>query len=360
MERKLVTIRRIDEIKTHPNADALELAIISGWQCVVKKDEFKEGDLVSYFEIDSLIPISEEFEFLRGSSFIKKEWLKDIFDEGECFRLRTIKLRKEISQGLVVPLPAKLKSYPEGTDITVYYGVHKYDPPVNSVGFNVGQPKGNFPSWGRKTDQERIQNLKKEFQEHYDNETKFEVTIKLDGSSLSFGISPEGEKVVCSRNLSLKLDSEDSKFVSMVNSLGVFEHEYFNLDKIECGVDCSPDITPMLIQGELIGEGIQGNKEKLTGNDFYVFDIYWPNSRSYLDVESRYAIIENLGLKHAPILHKSITLKELGLHSIEDVLRYAEGKSLFADEREGVVFKSIDGKFSFKAISNKWLLKHGE
>lgn len=356
MERKLVTIRKIDEIRIHPNADLLELAIIGGWQCVVKKDEFKEGDMISYFEIDSLIPISEEFEFLRKSSYIKKEYLNNIFENGECFRLRTVKLRKEISQGLIVPLPNKLKSYPEGTDVTVYYGVHKYDPPLSSSGnFFIGLPKGNFPSWGRKTDQERIQNLKKEFQEHYDASTLFEVTIKLDGSSLSFGISPEGEKVVCSRNLSLKLDSEDSKFVSMVNSLGVFEHRYFSQPPEYYG-NKLPDISSMLIQGELIGEGIQGNKENIVGNDFYVFDIYCPHVKSYIDADSRYSIVESLGLKHVPILHKAVTLKELGLHSIEDVLKYAEGKSLFATEREGIVFKSINGDFSFKAISNKWLV----
>ncbi len=104
--RKLVTIRKVNEIKEHPNADLLELAVIDGWQCVVKKGEFKAGESIVFFEIDSVLPVKEEFEFLRKSSYIKKDWLPN----GEGFRLKTIKLRKEISQGLIIKLPDELRN----------------------------------------------------------------------------------------------------------------------------------------------------------------------------------------------------------------------------------------------------------
>lgn len=103
--RKLVTFRVIDEIKPHCNADKLELAMIGGWQCIVKKDDFKAGELVIFFEIDSLLPIKPEFEFLRQYSYVQKEWLKSESNpEGEGFRLRTLKLRGEISSGIVLKI----------------------------------------------------------------------------------------------------------------------------------------------------------------------------------------------------------------------------------------------------------------
>ncbi len=97
--RKLATVRKIAEIKPHNNADALELAVVDGWQCVVKKGDFNAGDLVIYFEVDSVLPVLPVYEFLRKGCYVKKDWLT----KGEGFRLKTIKLRGEKSQGLVLP-----------------------------------------------------------------------------------------------------------------------------------------------------------------------------------------------------------------------------------------------------------------
>lgn len=152
-ERKLATIRKIDSILVHPNADLLELAIIGGWQCVVKKGEFKAGDLCVYFEIDSLLPVIPEFEFLRKSSYIKKDWLEPYFENGECFRLKTIRLRKEYSQGLIIPIPDEVINSYElylgteeesiGADVTEFFGVVKCEPPLNPS--MQGKTAGNFP-----------------------------------------------------------------------------------------------------------------------------------------------------------------------------------------------------------------------
>jgi RNA ligase (TIGR02306 family) len=190
--RKLATLRKIAKIISHTNADNLELAIIDGWQVVVKKNEFKQNDLVVYFEIDSLLPITEEFEFLRKSSYIKKDWLKSSFRNGEAFRLRTIKLRKELSQGLIIPISDKLSvvinngSVNIDDDLSDFFGVKKYDPPLNISNATRSLVQGKFPESIPKTDQTRIQNLSyDELLESFQLAETFEVTQKYNGSSIT-------------------------------------------------------------------------------------------------------------------------------------------------------------------------------
>lgn len=335
--RQLATIRKIDNITGIPDADAIEVATVGGWKVVVKKDEFNIGDLVIYCEIDSWIP-HELAPFLSKGKDPRE------YEEVKGERLRTVKLRGQVSQGLI--LPKDVLSAPEytwlveGDDVTDILNIKKYEPPVPAQ--LAGLIKGNFPSWGHKTDQERCQNLVKEIQDAYDRDVKFEVTVKLDGSSMSVG-QFEDETVVCSRNLSLKLDQENNTFVNTARKNGL-------LEKIV-------DLKHIMISGELMGPGIQKNREKLTEHEFFVFDIFDPKTGEYVSNESRYCIVDALDLKHVPILHKSVTLRELGLDSVEKILEFADGPSLNVGTREGVVFKSVDGSFSFKAISNKFLLK---
>ena len=126
MERKLASIRKVREIKPIEGADAIELAIVDGWQCVAKKGEFKVNDLCVYFEIDSFLPIKDEFEFLRKSSYKK-------MGEAEGFRLKTIKLRGELSQGLIIPISnfnEDIQKMEEGTDLTDILEVQKYEQPI--------------------------------------------------------------------------------------------------------------------------------------------------------------------------------------------------------------------------------------
>ena len=120
--RKLATVQTISEIKTHPNADAIELAIIKGWQVVVKKGEFQPGDKVIYLEIDSWVPT-------EIAPFLTKNLVPREYDGVRGERLRTVKLRGEISQGLVLPLntlpPAVMDDVDSGTDLTEILGVLK-------------------------------------------------------------------------------------------------------------------------------------------------------------------------------------------------------------------------------------------
>ena len=329
--RKLASIRRIGEVRAIEGADAIEAVQIDGWQCVAKKGEFKAGDLCCYFEIDSFLPTTNpafEFMAVRGAT-------KDA--EGKAgYRLRTVKLRGTLSQGLALPLTALFAGpewLNEGDDVTEHLGVTKWEPAMPAC--LGGEAKSTFPGWIRKTDQERIQNVP--FILLLDLE--YEVTIKLDGSSMT-AYHRDGEFGVCSRNLDLR-ETEGNTFWKVAKRHGLPERlaEFGNI----------------AIQGELIGPGIQGNQEKLADHAMYVFDVWIIDEQRYATQAERLDIVSHLGLNHAPILH----YKAIAPATVADALALADGPSLNAAvKREGLVFKSLCGSQSWKAISNKWLLKH--
>lgn len=334
-ERKLASVRRIHSIEPIENADAIELAKVDGWQVVVKKGEFSIGDLVIYCEVDSWIP-----ETLAPFLFKGRE-----FNSVKGERLRTIKLRGQLSQGLILPKPISLVDACEGDDVTATLGIQKWEKPLPAQ--LVGQAKGFFPEFLRKTDQERCQNLTNEIQESFGNGDRFEVTIKLDGSSLT-AYFKDGEVGVCSRNLELKINDENAgnTFIKTAIDTGL-------LDAMKAyGKNIA-------VQGELMGEGIQGNREGLKQHQIFVFDIYDIDSREYLTPDERITVFEELKVlsfkgDHCPVLSCDMQLPS---GDVSDLLEFAEGASLNHPVREGLVFKRMDGKFSFKSISNKFLLK---
>jgi len=343
--RKLASIRVVDEIKVHPNADSLELAMIGGWQCVVKKGEFIPGDVVVYFEVDSVLPIRDEYEFLRKGCYTKKDWLPN----GEGFRLKTIRLRGEYSQGLVfhlgsIDVPWENEHKVPDVDVTEFLSVVKWDPPLPAC--LSGQAKGSFPSFIPKTDQERAQNITREIASAAAAGDQFEATIKLDGSSCTMFFN-EGEAGVCSRNLQLKDDDENAgnTFVRVFRESGIKDF------LTQLGVNVA-------IQGELMGPGIQGNREGLNEVKFFVYDIYDIDNQEYLLPEYREQFFDTImmpcGVKahHVPVVFQNAVLPA----TIEELLEWAEGPSINHPIREGLVFKHCKGGFSFKVISNKFLL----
>lgn len=333
MERKLASIRKISDLSPIEGADKIELATIDGWKVVVAKDvNHKVGDLIVYCEVDSFLPIKPEFEFLRKTSY------KKMSDGREGFRLKTIKLRGQISQGLILPISVfgdfGWTAY-EGIDVTEKLGIVKYEPPIPAQ--LSGMVKGNFPSFLKKTDEERVQNLAKEF-ESYRNEL-FYVTEKLDGSSVTYYVKDEVFGV-CSRNLDL-LEDEN-------NSMWKFAAETGLRDRM---VKLGKNIA---IQGEIIGEGIQGNPYQRIGQTVKIFNGFDIDKYDYLSLEELLELVKTLEVKTVPILDLDFTLPE----TIDELLLMAEGKSVLnlKAEREGLVIRSHDRKISFKSISNKFLL----
>lgn len=367
-ERKLASIRRIADIQPIEGADAIVVATVDGWKVVVKKNEFKVGDLALYLEIDSWVP-HELAPFLsKGQEPREYNGVK-----GE--RLRTIKLRGQVSQGLLLPLstwaPARRpwtiaeEGFEEGSDLTEYLNIQKWEAPIPAQ--LQGQAAGTFPtSLIPKTDQERIQNCFGEIQKRakrfttekvWNAETQtleehpvvvpedfkeptYEVTMKLDGSSCTI-FRWEGELRVCSRNLELKINEEnkDNSFVAMALKIG---------DRIPEGY---------AVQGELMGPGIQGNREGFTEHKFFVFDVFNIYKHEYLHPSVRKTFCLDHLLTHVPILHKMITAPA----SVEEGLAIAEGPSINHKIREGLVWKcNEDPSFSFKTISNQFLLKGGD
>ena len=328
--RKMATVRVIDSILPIPDADSIECAVIGGWKVVTKKGEYKPGDLAIYCEIDSWIP-HELAPFLSKGEPKEYNGVK-----GE--RLRTIRLRKQLSQGLLLPYSIVGTLWGEGDDVSELLNIQKWEAPVNPQ--LAGQVKGNFPSQIPKTDQERVQNLKREL-ENYDS-VLFEVTEKMEGSSMTCYLI-DGEFGVCSRNMDLKRDENNTFWWVAIQEDIEQKLRAYGTDNIA-------------IQGELIGPGIQGNIYNLISHHFKVFDVYDIQEGYYLLPEDRKTFVEAVGLKHVPMLGTHLLVDP----DIDSILLAAEGKSLLnpSQEREGVVYKSMNSQFSFKAISNKYLLKN--
>lgn len=370
--RKLATIRKISEINPIPGADAIEVATVGGWKVVVKRGEFSAGDLAVYVEIDSWVPT-------ELAPFLSKGQEPRVFNGVKGERLRTVKLRGQVSQGLLLPLSTwgpknrpwtiSEEEFKEGEDITKYLGIQKWEAPIPAA--LAGQVHGPFPSWMHKTDQERCQNLVEEiFVENKD--AKYEVTVKLDGTSMTVFARARADENdpslvqldsgVCSRNLWLKVNKENENntlvHVAVKSGLlGILESLARNGDG------------SFAIQGELMGPGIQGNRENLKTHQFFIFDIQNVETGAYLDPSARALLVLDLYtlgvdsemVQHVPILAQRAEMSDtLGISNVEDLLKFADGKSLNHQVREGVVFKRVDGGFSFKAISNQFLLKGGE
>jgi RNA ligase (TIGR02306 family) len=201
-ERKMATIRKIDEIRPIEGADAIEAAVVGGWVVVIKKGEFKAGDLAVYLEIDSWVPHVV-------APFLSKGQEPREFNGVKGERLRTVKLRGTTSQGLLLPINI-LDSIPSeeagawmsGDDVTEFLGIQKWEAPIPAS--LSGDVEGVFPTVVPKTDQERIQNLTEELKTWQSNSAfTWEVTEKLDGSSMTVFVHGDREGV-CSRNWALK------------------------------------------------------------------------------------------------------------------------------------------------------------
>lgn len=358
--RQLATIQRIADVQPILGADTIEKVQVKDWWCVAKKGEFKTGDLCVYFEIDSLLPKSNPaFSFLERGTKEKTMVVEGVTYTG--YRLKTIRLRGQISQGLALPL--ETLSICDGClladgfavvgqDVSEDLGIVKYEPPIPAQ--LQGKVKGAFPGFLPKTDEERVQNIGDLVEKHSSLKTAFYVTEKLDGTSATFfkhTTLKEGTFFgVCSRNLEL-LETEGNTHWAMARKYDL-EH------RIPNGI---------CIQGEIVGDGIQGNPLGIQGHELYIYNVYDINKASYLSFASMVDFLnerfKDVGLKMVPILYQAYLLG-----NVEGILHDADGPSTINPnaKREGIVLRPrlqmsevIGGqnqRFSFKAISNDYLL----
>jgi len=345
MERKLVTIRTVSEIRPIPGADRIEVAVVDGWDCVVNTGKFSAGDRCVYFEIDSFLPVEERYEFLRKYSYRK------LSDGREGFRLKTARFRGQISQGLLMPLSdfPELESgaLKENCDLSALLKVVKYEPPIPAN--LAGLVKGPFPSFIQKSDEERIQNLPEYFERY--KGALFEETEKLDGSSCTYYWC-DGAFGVCSRNLEL-LETGDNTQWKLAGEMNVKE----SLAALNKNI---------ALQGEIVGPGINKNTLRLPKTGFYIYNVYDIDLRRYQTPDERKETLKALGndrIDRVPVLNEGIDIfARIG--SMKELLEYAKGRSKLnpGRDREGIVFKShfLDENrniVSFKAISNDYLLE---
>ncbi len=347
--RKLASIQKIKAVMPIPDADRLELVQVLGWKCVGGKNEFHEGDLVVYFEIDSFLPVCEEFEFLRKSSYKNNEYM------GEGFRLKTMKFRGEISQGLCLGIE-KLPQLnglelSEGMDVTTILGIREWEIPerAGSSGTIIGDRPGFIP----KTDETRIQSapeLLKEFEG-----LPYYITTKMDGSSHSIGVR-DGIVSYTGHNFTYKDDGKSS-FVEYAKTKGIPEKMTQYVDEKK--------ISTLVLQGEWCGEGIQKNRLKLKSPEWFVFTARVDDKRTNL--ETLRDICQYVGCQMVPVEEEGEDL--LGKYPDEQaLLTRAEGVGYNGTVREGIVIRPIEpvhsytlsGPLSMKVINNKYLIKNDE
>jgi len=346
--RKMASIQRVVETFPIEGADAIEGCQVLGWKCVIKKGELKAGDLCVYFEIDSLLPQREEFEFLKSKHY----------------RIKTIKLKGQVSQGLAIPLDqityVDLSSFTEDDDVTEVLGVYKYEEVLPAC--LRGKVAGKFPGFLQKTDEERIQGCLSLLEKNAGRIVY--ATEKLDGSSFSAylkdDISAEGYEAddpikkfgVCSRNLELKTDDDYFTGGDIKNTFWkVSRDENIEYKLRKYGKNIA-------VQGEIVGPGIQKNKYYLQKIKLYVFNVFNIDTCSFYNLFEMKRFCKDLGFDMVPVVDEFVLD-----HTVDDLVQMSKGKSILCpkSKREGLIIRTIDGeRVSFKVINPEFLLKYAE
>ena len=393
-ERALAHIEKVAWIKPIEGADNIELIGVLGWVCIAKKGEFKENDICIYFEIDSKLPETEWSEFMRPKHF----------------KVKTMKLGKfnVISQGLALPLSAfgweQIENkvvvgkniHPVGDDVTELLGV-KYSVEEDNIrkskngdpnakyksmaarhqklfktkpfrwlmkrswgrkllfiffGKKKDKPKA-FPDWIVKTDETRCENIPWIL----GDTNKYVVTSKIDGTSSTYAIdftkTKKGEFIVCSRNVRQQDEKQECYHDSNVYWEMAFK---YNIEQALRDIAKQNNANRVVLQGETYGEGVQGNFYKIKGRNFAAFNLILDGNRMG-SVEAK-DILSKHNIPFVPILRIQEGIPE----TMEELKLEADGKSEINSLviREGLVYRSLDGKNSFKNVSRLYLLKKGD
>lgn len=340
MKRKLASVQYVHNITPIEGADNIECVHVLGWKCVAKKGEFKVGDHCVYFEVDSFLPICEQYEFLRKSCYKNDSFM------GEGFRLKTQRFRGQISQGLILPLsilPCD-REYSLGEDVSDILQVRKWEveETVTSSGTIIGEMPYGIP----KTDELRVQAYPELLDEFAG--LKYYISTKMDGTSVTM-YWKEGKFGVCGRNYEYADDGKCAMW------------EYAKQHQIEQRLRANK-LCDLAIQGEFCGGGIQKNRLRLQHPEWYVFTIIDLKTNRRVELERQQELCEFLGLHMVPI-------EEVGdsftYSSVEELLERAKGKYDSGMNKEGIVIrpvvpvysKIVEGPLSMKIINNEYLLK---
>jgi RNA ligase (TIGR02306 family) len=329
-ERKLVTVQTVTDVQPIAGADNIEQAQVMGWTVVVKRGEFKPGDPCVFFEIDSVLPDGPAWsEFMRPRGF----------------RLRTVRLRGVLSQGLALPVSILDDSGELSSDLSARLGVTKYEPELP----NTLEIEGPFPARVPKTDEIRLQSCLGVLDELRGRE--FCISTKLDGQSATYVTTEEGVReglTVASRNWALK-PSENNAWRMARN---------YDLDQLPLD---------MAIQGEICGPGVRKNRLDLSHVDLFVFNVYDIRRGAYLNYDEFMMFVAEHGLRHVPIESEVWSGDLVGFdYSLEAWLERAKGFYLGTKNRkEGIVVRplvetrsaTLGGRLSFKVLNNEFLLK---
>ena len=391
-QRKMASVQEIARLSPIENSDFLEVAMMKdlGWKVVVKKGEFKVGDKVVYFEIDSAIDVKNLAE---GLKFLAEKGTNKLFTgrtpdtsafSGEYVRIKTIKLRGQVSQGLIVPVLVKgshnCLHANVGDDLTQLFQVEVWDrlcewyDERSQLGPRAQcHQSGTFPSDVPKTDEIRIESLMEYFSDPEMTNAVWECTEKNDGSSCTLFYRPmtwpDDPMRIASRKFLLKDDGfSDDWFAAfkkigwdkLKNGLdGIYKHG-LNADWDDCGPRLHYNGGHELaIQGEMIGAKFNGNRDKNTENHFRVFRIFDITDQKFVCPKIRYEICQHLGLEHVKVIETCKIFDKC--KTIDDFENYVTRKSDNGNQIEGVVFKRVDnGEISFKKVSAKYCLQNGD
>ncbi len=365
MARKLASIVEIESCDPIQDSDRLSVAkmVGKGWQVVVGRGELNPGDRCVYFEIDSYLdPKDGRYAFLRERC-LRKIVSKSGSVLREGLRIRTVRLRGVVSQGLLMPVSA----FPEaagsgvGDDVTEALGVEHFDEvceqlrPLTGKGL-AGDVMGPFPSLIPKTDEERIQNLGEWFETMKGR--VWQVTQKHDGMSCTIAYSPtvdpENPEIVCSRNNRMKRETAAGD-VPLVWRMA---EKYHVLETLKRMYERSGGTEEYALQGEIVGPGVQSDRGGEREHEFRAFRMWRIPEQRYFRPDALVELCRTWGVPHAEVVEREMRFFD-EVTTMEDALKFAEGKTPRGFEREGVVLKTVDdGPYaSFKIVSNRYLLK---
>lgn len=331
---KIATIQKVKNVRKHPNADALDIVQVLGWQVITKRDEFKEDDFCVYVVIDSVLPDKPEFEFLRNKNFrIKPIRLRGMESAGICFPLSILPHYNPDNYGQKQFTYSNVDgnygaTIEEGLDVTEIIGVKHYEKPVPAE--LAGQAYGAMPGFIIMTDELNLRSYPDAIPELWSR--PFYITRKDDGCSGTFFTKGE-EFGVCSRKIHLK-ESETNGFWRMAR-----KYDLKNAIQKAFGDKA------IAIQGEVVGPGIQKNKLGLKELEFHIFNIFDIVNRTYLDYAQVVDFCKN---SNVPMVTLVTEGNSFG-YNIEELVKLANEQTYpIGGPAEGIVIRP---KESFRSVA---------